>query len=125
MGALLERFAADGVEFEPEADGQLRARGRLTDELRAAIRANKPALLAELAEKQAGGEAIEVMERRSRALAILAEHPERHIAIIAQTGDPAIIGVAVRCVAYGELEISPERHDAFALLELMGVHGNA
>jgi hypothetical protein len=49
MGAGLDRFLAAGIEFEPADDGLLRAFGALTDELRAAIRAHKPAILAELA----------------------------------------------------------------------------
>jgi hypothetical protein len=125
MGALLEHFAANGVEFESGAEGQLHARGRLTGELRTLIRANKPALLAELAAKQAAGEDAGLMERRTRALAILGEHPLRHLAIVTQPGDPAIVGVAIRCAVYGEIEVSAERYDVFALLELMSAHGNA
>ena len=50
MGALLTQFAAAGVRLESSDDGNLRAVGALTDELRTAIRAHKPALLAELAD---------------------------------------------------------------------------
>lgn len=49
MGALLSNFASEGVHIEAAGDGRLRAHGPLTDELRTAIRANKRAILAELA----------------------------------------------------------------------------
>src|SRR5690349_6666750 len=49
MSALLDHFRAAGVHFEPIGDGNLRAVGTLTNEIRAAIRAHKPAILAELA----------------------------------------------------------------------------
>ncbi len=48
MAALVERFAAVGIRFEPLPGGNLRAFGNLTDELRTAIRTKKPAILAEL-----------------------------------------------------------------------------
>jgi hypothetical protein len=60
--------------------------------------------------------------RRVKALAILNAEPSRKIAVIAEAGDPAILGVAVRGLAYGELEIPVERYDAFALLALMDRH---
>ena len=89
MGALLDQFAANGVRIEAAGDGKLRASGRLTDPLRAAIRAHKAGLLAELEAANTEfsdtySRALEDDEnasrRRSRALAILAEHPERQIA---------------------------------------------
>jgi hypothetical protein len=49
MGAALERFAAAGVRFDLLDGGKVRAHGELTDELREAIRAQKPAIIAELA----------------------------------------------------------------------------
>src|SRR5439155_8713766 len=49
MGALLDQFRTRGIVLEPTDEGNVRARGALTDALRAAIRANKPAILAELA----------------------------------------------------------------------------
>jgi hypothetical protein len=49
MGALLDRFTASGVRFDLLPGDRLRAHGELTDELRDAIRAHKPALLTELA----------------------------------------------------------------------------
>lgn len=54
MGALLDQFAAVGVRFERGDAGNLRALGKLTDELRTTIRTHKPALLAELAANDAG-----------------------------------------------------------------------
>jgi hypothetical protein len=130
MGALLDQFAAEGVRIEATGDGTLRAYGRLTDRLRSAIRAHKPAILAELAaandelpEREDCGP--DVMQRRRRALAILAEQPERQIAVVAEPGDPAHVTVAIRGVAVGDLEVPAERYDAFALLALMETYGHA
>jgi hypothetical protein len=66
-----------------------------------------------------------VERRRDRALAILADEPDRHIAVIAETGDPAHVTVAVRGVAVGELDIPAEHFDGFALLALMQQYGHA
>ncbi len=133
MGALLDQFAADGVRIEAVGDGKLRALGRLTDTLRAAIRAHKPAILAEL--EAANAEYCDAparedcdertVRRRSRALAILAEQPERQLAVVGEPSDPAHVVVAVRGVAVGELTIPADRYDAFVLLALMQTHGNA
>ena len=38
-------------------------------------------------------------------------------------GDPVIAGVAIRGVAYGELEIPAERYEAAALLDLLDRYG--
>ena len=67
----------------------------------------------------------QVDRRRARALALLAAEPSRHIAVIAEAGDPAHVTVAVRGVAVGELEIPAERYDGFALMALMQTHGHA
>ena len=45
MGALLDELAAHGVRVEPSGDGNVRAHGPLTDNLRTAIRTHKPAIL--------------------------------------------------------------------------------
>ena len=121
---LLDQFAAAGVRFERTRDGALRALGPLTDDLRTAIRANKPALLEELA---ANDPDIDpgVSRRRSRALALLAERPEQRIAVIAEPGDPAHVTVAIRDGSVGDIEITAERYDGFRLLELMGQYGTA
>lgn len=124
MGALLDQFAADGVCIEASFDGTLHASGKLTDAVRAAIRANKPALLEELAANEADGDP-DVASRRTRALAILGEHPEQRIAVIAEAGDPAHVTVAVRGVAVADMEIAADRYDAFALLALMQQYGHA
>lgn len=121
---LLNHFAAAGIRFERAKGGTLRALGPLTDELRTAIRANKPALLEELAANEPDVDP-DVERRRSRALAILAEHPERRLAIVAEAGDPAHVAVAVRGLAVGDLEIPKEKYDAFALLGLMQQYGHA
>jgi hypothetical protein len=124
MGALVDHFAAAGVRIELAGGGNVRASGALTHELRAAIRANKPAILAELAANDA---AIDpgTERRKARALRMLEEEPARRIAVVAEAGDPAHVTVAIRGVAVGELEIPAERYDGFALLALMEQHGHA
>jgi hypothetical protein len=49
MSPLLQQFAAWGVRFDLLPGDRIRAHGELTDELRATIQVNKPAILAELA----------------------------------------------------------------------------
>jgi len=63
--------------------------------------------------------APDVARRRARALAMLDAEPMRRIAVIAESGDPARMAIAIRGAAVGELEIPAERFDAFALLALM------
>jgi len=124
MSALVEKFRAAGVKLEPTGDGNLRARGPLTDELRAAIRAHKPAILAELA--TAANDAQESQPdpqtecSHAKALALLAEQPTWRLAVVAETGtDPIILGVAIRGIGYGEIEIPADRYDGMVLVELM------
>ena len=100
----------------------MRARGPLTDESPAAIRANKPAILAELAANDATTDP-DAERRRVRALALLAAEAARQVAVIAEAGDPAHVTVAVRCIAVSDVEIAAERYDGFALLALMQQHG--
>ncbi|MGE5101742.1 MAG: hypothetical protein ACM3SX_17300 [Deltaproteobacteria bacterium] len=109
MGALLNYFAAEGVTIEAAGDGKVRAHGPLTDALRTAIRANKAALLAELAANDAAVDP-DADRRRGRALAILASEPTRDIAVVAEAGDPAHVTVAIRGVAVGDLEIPAESY---------------
>lgn len=90
MGALLDHFAAEGVAIEAAGDGNVRARGPLTDELRATIREHKAAILAELAANEPAIDP-DAEGRRNRALAILEDRPEQRIALVAEPGDPAHI----------------------------------
>jgi hypothetical protein len=60
--------------------------------------------------------------RRAKALALLLAHPQLWRVVVTEVGDPTIVGVAIRGVAYGELEIRADRYDAIALLELMNRH---
>jgi hypothetical protein len=124
MGALLDHFADAGVRIEQADEGKLRVHGQLTDELRTTIRQHKAAILAELAANDAAVDP-DVERRRNRALAILADEPERHIAVVAEPGDPAHVTVAIRGVAVGELTIPAERFDGFELLALMRQYGHA
>ena len=63
------------------------------------------------------------MRRRAKALAILAANPGLRIAVVAEAGDPAIIGVAIRCKAYGEFEIAAASYDGLALLAMLERYG--
>lgn len=119
MGALLDRFAADGVHIEAAGNGKVRANGNLTDATRALIRAHKPEILAELAAANDPAGDPDVERRRARALALLDADPGRHIAVVAEAGDPAHVAVAIRGVAVGELTIPAEHYDGIALLTLM------
>jgi hypothetical protein len=67
----------------------------------------------------------DVIRRRNRALAILADHPDQRLAVVAEPGDPAHITIAVRGAAVGDLEVAAERYDGIALLALMQQYGNA
>lgn len=67
----------------------------------------------------------DVERRRARALALLAAKPELRIAVIAEPGDPIIVGVAIRGLTYGELEIPADRYDVAALMALMDRHAGA
>lgn len=125
MRALLDQFAAHGVTIEPAGDGKVRAIGNLTDATRALIRAHKPEILAELAAANDPTADVDVLRRRSKALAILAEHPARRIAVVAEAGDPVQVCVALRDGPVGEIEIAADKYDAFALLALMQTHGHA
>ena len=124
MGALLDQFAAEGVTIQAAGNGNVRARGPLTDELRTSIREHKAAILAELAANEPAIDP-DVERRRARALAILAEQPDRQVAVVAEAGDPSHVVVAIRGVAVGELTIPADRYDAFALLTLMNNYGHA
>jgi hypothetical protein len=66
-----------------------------------------------------------VERRRNRALALLDAEPTRLVAVVAESGDPAHVAIAIRGAAVGELEIAPERYDGFALLALMNQYGHA
>ncbi|HXX84637.1 MAG TPA: hypothetical protein VEN29_11710 [Casimicrobiaceae bacterium] len=131
MGALVKQFLAAGVTLEPTGDGNLRARGKLTDELRAAIRTHKPAILAELstaandAPKDKSLPDPETEHRRAKALALLQANPTWQRAVVAEAGDPVIIGIAIRGVAYGELEIPGAKYDPIALLALVDEYGRS
>jgi len=66
-----------------------------------------------------------VERRRSRALALLDAELNRHVAVVAEAGDPAHVTVAIRDGSVGHLEIPAERYDGFALLALMKQYGHA
>ena len=61
----------------------------------------------------------ETERRCAQALAMLAEHPTWRRVIVAEAGEPVIVGIAICGVGYGEVEIPVERYDAPTLLEIM------
>ena len=123
MGALLDYFRAHGVELLTAGDANIRARGPLTDELRAAIRAHKPAIVAELASTTAPAADPAVERRRARALAMLNNESAWQIGVVAEAGEPAHVTIAARGVAVGELEV--RGYGGLALLALLEQHGHA
>ena len=121
MGAseVIGRLALAGVRLSVLGPDQLAAEPReaLTDELRALIRANKPALLAALIPVGRGREM-----RRQRALAKLDESLDKNRAAIFDIdADPAngICTVAVRDVGTCELRIPRGRYDPWAILDAL------
>lgn len=63
--------------------------------------------------------------RRTRTLALLEANPNWRRAVIAEAGEPAFIGVAIRGLAYGELEIPAARYDPVGLLALLDHYGRS
>lgn len=102
------RAAGEALIVEP--------RSALTDELRAAIRANKPAILRELAD--GGFEA-----RRRRVLAMLADSPSSiRYAWLADPNtqaDYVSVALAIRDVGSCELRILKERYDPVRMMEII------
>ena len=81
MPGLLDRFRAAGIELVPYDDGnKLRAFGELTDELRQAIRASRPAILAELAAATYFRWAVRYPDGRCLEVRILPEQDRRYMA---------------------------------------------
>jgi hypothetical protein len=60
--------------------------------------------------------------RRNRALTLLADNPQGRFAVVTQLGDPVIVGIAIRGIGYGELEIAAGNYDGLALLALLERH---
>jgi len=57
--------------------------------------------------------------RRAKALAMLEANPSSRIAAVAEVCDPVIVGVAIRGVAYEEIEIPAAGYDPFAILAML------
>lgn len=117
MGAneLIGLLALAGVQLSMDGE-QLNAEAcaPLTDELRALIRDNKPALLAALTPTDRG---IEL--RRQRVLQKLASEPDRQRVAIFDTDaeqDFVICTVAIRDVGTCELRIPADQYDPWAIL---------
>lgn len=105
MCALLEHFAASGVRLTALPDGRLHAAGALSDTLRAAIRAHKPAILAELA---AANDAVppvatpeQAAELRALVSRVTLEWPnaERAEALAVALADPDAALVSFRALS--------------------------
>ena len=112
--SVVGRLRAVGLRLEARGDTLVvEPRSALTDELRAFIRENKPAILTEL-------ETLE--RRRGRLERELADHPEQRVAadvadapVRPEGGPPVSVVIAVRTVAgivSAELHVPRERFDA-------------
>jgi len=137
MSALAQLTAA-GVQIEALLSGKLRATGKLTETTRALIRKHRPEILAELAASEFSDQYARAREaqadpgherRSARALALLDEEPSRRIAVVAEAPTPGEsvghVCTAVRYVAVGEIAISADNYDAFALWALMDEHAQS
>jgi hypothetical protein len=63
--------------------------------------------------------------RRAKAVALLRANPEWQRAVLAEAGDPTVIGIAIRGVAYGEIEIPAAKYDPALLLALFDQYGGS
>jgi hypothetical protein len=120
---VLAKVAAAGITLTRLPDGRIWAQpsSRLTDDLRALIRAYKPELLASLADPAPEA-------RRRRVLAMLEVNPGARYALITDDrADPAavIVALAIRGQATCELRIPRDRYDGTLLLDLIERHGGA
>ena len=61
--------------------------------------------------------------RRARALAMLEANPTGRYVAIAEAGDPAVVGIAISGLAYGELEIPRQSYDGLVLLAMLERYG--
>lgn len=100
MGALLDRFRAAGVAFVALPDGSLRALGPLTEPIRATIRTEKAAILAELAANDCATPE-QAAELRELVAVVAADWPEaeRREALAVALADPASALTCLRALA--------------------------
>jgi hypothetical protein len=66
---------------------------------------------------------VNALARESKALARLATDPTLQRAFVLGRGDPMILGMALRGIAYGKLEIPAARCDPRSLPALLDEHG--
>ena len=133
MGApdLLQALRAQGFTLRAE-DGRVMVAPaeRITDELRAVIRANKAELLTALGagsspESPAAVDSVRdpaAKGRRERVSAMLQEHPgARYAVLVDDDADPeaAIVTLAIRDLATCELRIPRGKWDGVLFLELL------
>jgi hypothetical protein len=146
---ILRRAKAAGVRLYVDA-GRIVAtpKSAITDELRALIRAHKPALLEVLAHDvpgadapvadvaqfaEGGGDGYPAYEsRRQRVAAMLEARPEARYALVVDESDPTypgcvVLGVGIRSqdgtIRTCDLIVPQERHDGFAIIDLIDRHG--
>ncbi len=112
---LLTRLRSRGLSVAADGNALIvRPRDLLTDELRAAIRAHKPAILAEFAAANNAEVDPAVEARRRRVVALLDQHPDWRYAVIVETSaEPAlvVVHVGIRGRATGEVVIAQDRYD--------------
>ena len=108
MGALLEQFAAAGVTLTTLPGGHLHAAGPLTDGLRTAIRAHKPAILAELAAANDATTPEQAAELRALVARIAATWSarDRGEALAVALADPADALICFRALV-ADIEPAP------------------
>ena len=142
--SLVARCAALGAQ-QRNSDGENRNEGatrasdspmtgrELRAQLRAQLRRNRELQKAQLqgAESCGGATATEharddpnTEHRRAKALAMVAENPAWRRFVLVEAGEPTVIGVAIRGVGYGELELPAQRYDAQTLLKLIDMYGS-
>jgi len=109
-----------------ELRAQLRAQqGRNTPAtLRASPAAKSCAPLTENSEGTASRLTDAASERRrAKTLAMLEAEPTGRYVVIAEAGDPAVVGIAISGLAYGELEIPRQSYDGLVLLAMLERYG--
>ena len=111
MRALLAKFEAAGIAFTAMADGRLNSTGALTDELRAAIREQKAAILAELTAANEAATPAQASELRELIALILASGSEadKTEALAVALADPGAALTSFRALA-ADIRTSTRTH---------------
>jgi len=101
VGRLLDQFQAVGIAFAPLPGGRLNATGQIDDNARAAIRAHKAAILAELSAANDAATPEQAAELRELIALILANESEadRPEALAVALADPDAALTCFRALA--------------------------